>query len=486
MCCSPTSPRQSFNHLHVLATLFEDFKRALAAATELQLQRTNALHARSTTSRAAQATTTATMTRLWAGFPCHAEFYVRFRAAFAELPLDAAVRMLLHWAPVASSAHWARVLDASYAGRVMWPSKAFVGIEALTFDAWLDTLKALSMSSDEQLELLLRMGDLIVADAVAHLASNAPGAPLAQTLRDTLKAMAVDAFCFPWMVTAAHKAYRVLLPGVVAALNRERHTAWGRVLAALCWPRNWAVLPLFQEAGKPREPEVWRSLLNGLANVRLDPGTDDSRKIVAELLSHIGSVGKKRALVPVKAQMIDTLGALLRSLGEQGLQRMWELVRDSIYLPCSVSWFEGECKPPSLRLLASILAGAPRDFRDREWSDFLATRILAPLWQKSKAYPVGALGIMVQGYDSDAVFKAVFRGLFERGKALPTALECVDELVSVVQWIVQAAPALGNTQMLPFLLHEKITVHQLVGVRVVRAGGLWGVVGACGALSADT
>lgn len=37
-----------------------------------------------------------------------------------------------------------------------------------------------------------------------------------------------------------------------------------------------------------------------------------------------------------------------------------------------------------------------------------------------------------------------------------------------MQHICTCSLQLANTQVLPFLLHEKITVHQLVGVRVLR------------------
>ncbi len=119
----------SFNHLHVLSTLFEDFKRSLAAATEKLLRSTMALFIANskTQSRAQQAQVVLQMSKLWSGFPLHAEFYVRFRAQFAELAPEHSVRMFLHWCPV-NSQYFAR-MDASYAGRVRWPSKTFLGLE---------------------------------------------------------------------------------------------------------------------------------------------------------------------------------------------------------------------------------------------------------------------------------------------------------------------------------------------------------------------
>ncbi len=104
-----TATAQVFNHFHVLSTLFEDFKRSLAAATEKLQRQTMQLYVLNRAqSRAQQALVIEKMTKLWVGFPCNHDFYARFRAALAELPVDATVRMLLHWSPV-NSQHFVRL-----------------------------------------------------------------------------------------------------------------------------------------------------------------------------------------------------------------------------------------------------------------------------------------------------------------------------------------------------------------------------------------
>ncbi len=334
----------------------------------------------------------ATLSRLWVGFPLYTDFYARFVDAFANFPVEATVRLLMHFSPI-NSQHFVR-LDPSYNGRVMQSSHAhFSGIEFLSFDVWLETLKSFSLKSpggEEQLELLLRMCELVVADLVSVAISKSSADLLSLDLREPLRAMAVDAFCYPF-------PSKRLPASLVVGLNRERHLAWCRVLSSVC-SGNWSTLALFQEAGKPREVEVWKSFLHALSWIKLDVETPDSivigKRIVNELMGHIClSSMKKRQLLPVKAQMIETLGSILHMCD---FQKMWETIRD-IYLNVTTNeWDKGETKRNTLQLMAIILSCGPREFREREFNEFFSNRILKGVWE-GKTYLLSCLLTLLRG-----------------------------------------------------------------------------------------
>ncbi len=477
---------QTLNHYHILATLFEDFKRNLAASVEKNL-RAGALLGSKKSGMSLRGKPESggevVMARLWVGFPLHSDFYARFADAFARLPVDATVRLLLHFSPV-NSAHFVR-LDPSYNGRVMQSAKAhFSGLEFLSFDSWLDTLKSFSLQSpggEEQLELLMRMGELVVAGLVSVALGKSSADLLSLDLREPLRAMAVDAFCYPFPSKRLPAAF-------VAALNRERHLAWCRVLSSVC-VGNWSTLALFQEAGKPRDVEVWKSFLHALSWIKLDVDTPDSlvigKRIVNELMGHIAlSSLKKRQLLPVKAQMIETLGSILHTCD---FSKMWDTIRD-IYQNVSVNeWDKGETKRNTLQLMAIIVSCGPREFREREFNEFFSTRILKGVWE-GKTYLLPCLLTLLRGKyvpfrlgpwakpysfvpfvgpNMIPMLKVVFRGIFERAKAIPGAVEGLDDLVNIVLQLAAHSLQLANSQMLPFLLHEKIPIHQLIGVRAL-------------------